>query len=188
MIRFLKFAAVLPLLAGIGFNTANAQPPDFTELVDKVSSAVVNVEATRTAEAAMRQRGQHGQQPDEQEVPEIFRRFFGQPGGPGFRAPQPRDRTSMGSGFIISADGYVLTNHHVIDGADEVVVRLSDRRELDAEVVGSDARSDVAVLKIKGSNLPTVDLGDSRNLKPGQWVVAIGSPFGFDHSVTAGIV
>ncbi|MEZ5464366.1 MAG: DegQ family serine endoprotease [Lysobacteraceae bacterium] len=186
MIRFLKFAAALSLLVGISATTANAQPPDFVSLVDKVSPAVVNIEATRTAEAAMRQRGQ--QQPDEEEIPEIFRRFFGQPGSPGFRMPQPRDRTSMGSGFIISADGYVLTNHHVIDGADEVVVRLADRRELDAEVVGSDARSDVAVLKVKGSGLPTVDLGDSRTLKPGQWVVAIGSPFGFDHSVTAGIV
>ena len=186
MIRFLKFAAAVSLFAGIGLNTAVAQPPDFVSLVEKVSPAVVNIEATRTAEAAMRQRGQ--QQPDEEEIPEIFRRFFGQPGGPGFRMPQPRDRTSMGSGFIISADGYVLTNHHVIDGADEVVVRLADRREFDAEVVGSDPLSDVAVLKVKGSSLPTVDLGDSRNLKPGQWVVAIGSPFGFDHSVTAGIV
>ena len=185
MIRFLKFAAVLPLLAAMGINTATAQPPDFVDLVEKVSPAVVNIEATRTAEAAMRD---GGQQMDDQEVPEIFRRFFGQPGGPGYPQPQARDRTSLGSGFIISADGYILTNHHVVDGADQVVVRLSDRRELDAEVVGSDALSDVALLKVKSTGLPTVDLGDSRNLKPGQWVVAIGSPFGFDHSVTAGIV
>jgi len=185
MIRFLKFAAVLPLLAAMGINTATAQPPDFVDLVEKVSPAVVNIEATRTAEAAMRD---GDQQMDDQEVPEIFRRFFGQPGGPGYPQPQARDRTSLGSGFIISADGYILTNHHVVDGADQVVVRLSDRRELDAEVVGSDALSDVALLKVKSTGLPTVDLGDSRNLKPGQWVVAIGSPFGFDHSVTAGIV
>ena len=95
---------------------------------------------------------------------------------------------SMGTGFIISADGYVLTNHHVVDGADEVTVRLSDRREFKAKVVGSDAQSDVALLKIAATSLPTLRIGDSRQLRPGQWVVAIGSPFGLDHSVTAGIV
>jgi serine protease Do len=94
----------------------------------------------------------------------------------------------LGSGFIISADGYVLTNHHVIDGASEVIVRLTDRRELKAKVVGSDENSDVALLKIEAGNLPVLRLGDSHSLKPGQWVMAIGSPFGFDHSVTAGVV
>lgn len=94
----------------------------------------------------------------------------------------------MGSGFIISADGYVLTNHHVVDGASEVTVKLTDRREFKAKVVGSDEQFDVALLKIEAKGLPTVRLGDSNSLKPGQWVVAIGSPFGLDHSVTAGIV
>jgi serine protease Do len=94
----------------------------------------------------------------------------------------------MGTGFIISNDGYVLTNHHVVDGADEVTVRLSDRREYKAKVVGSDEQSDVALLKIAATNLPSLRVGDSRSLRPGQWVVAIGSPFGLDHSVTAGIV
>jgi serine protease Do len=103
----------------------------------------------------------------------------------------PRDRgpgVSQGSGFIISGDGYVLTNHHVIDGADEVTVKLSDSREFQAKVVGSDEKSDVALLKIDAKGLPALRLGDSRQLRPGQWVVAIGSPFGLDHSVTAGIV
>src|SRR4249920_1960997 len=95
---------------------------------------------------------------------------------------------AFGSGFIISADGYVLTNRHVIDGADQVIVHLSDRRELKAKVIGSDAAADVALLKIDAGSLPVLNLGDSHNLKPGQWVVAIGSPFGFDHSVTAGVV
>src|SRR5690606_12157649 len=119
-----------------------------------------------------------------------FRRFFGQPGMPGAPgAPQaPRDRTSQGTGFIISADGYILTNHHVIDGADDIHVQLADRRELSATLVGSDAETDVALLKVSEGRLPAVKIGSSSALKPGQWVVAIGSPFGFDHSVTAGIV
>ncbi|HVQ32832.1 MAG TPA: Do family serine endopeptidase, partial [Lysobacter sp.] len=103
--------------------------------------------------------------------------------------PRGRERgVSFGTGFLISGDGYVLTNHHVVDGADEVTVRLSDRRELKAKVVGSDQQSDVALLKIAASGLPSLRIGDSRQLRPGQWVVAIGSPFGLDHSVTAGIV
>jgi serine protease Do len=164
---------------------AQARLPDFADLVEAASPAVVNIEATRTAEAAMQQRGA----PDfnEEEVPEFFRRFFGMPGQPG-ATPLPRDRTSQGSGFLISTDGFVLTNHHVIDGADEIVVRLSDRRELKAELVGSDPQSDVALLKIEGGGFPAARLGDSEKLRPGQWVVAIGSPFGFDRSVTAGIV
>lgn len=176
--------ARLILLAGLSLSlSANAAVnlPDFTALVERSSPAVVHIEATRTAEAAMRQ----GLDVPEQEVPEIFRRFFGQPGMPA----QPRDRTSSGSGFIISADGDVLTNAHVVDGADEVVVRLSDRREFTARVVGSDPLSDVALLKIESRSLPMLPLGDARALRAGQWVVAIGSPFGYlDNTVTAGIV
>lgn len=163
--------------------------PDFTRLVETAGPAVVNIEATvggdddeavAQAEPAM---------PDD--MPEFFRRFFGQPGMPGMPGmPErgPRRGISQGTGFIISADGYVLTNHHVVEGADKVLVRLNDRRELDAEVVGSDPLSDVALLKVEAKGLPVLRTGDSRNLKPGQWVLAIGSPFGFDHSVTAGIV
>ena len=181
--------------------------PDFTNLVDQVGPGVVNVEAQiggRGNEQA------HAQVPDEQGMPELFRRFFGpdipmpgmQPGAPqdpdergpdggdpGGHDPGGRGRgVSMGTGFIISGDGYVLTNHHVVDGADEVKVRLSDRREFTAKVVGSDEQSDVALLKIAATGLPMLRLGDSNLLRPGQWVVAIGSPFGLDHSVTAGIV
>ena len=163
---------------------ALAQPPDFVHLVEQVSPAVVNIEATRTSESQLR-----SAQPGDAEMEEFLRRFFGQPGpGPGPQLIPPPDRTSMGSGFIISADGYVLTNHHVVDGADEIVVRLPDRREYDAELVGGDPQSDVALLKIEASGLPTVRIGDSDALRPGQWVLAIGSPFGFDHSVTSGIV
>lgn len=155
--------------------------PDFTNLVDQVGPAVVSVEASVGG------RAQAGQVPDDMEMPEFFRRFFG-PGAPMPRGPGGRQGTSMGTGFIISADGYVLTNHHVVDGADEVRVRLNDRREFTAKVVGSDEQSDVALLKVTANGLPALRIGESRALKPGQWVVAIGSPFGLDQSVTAGIV
>src|SRR5690606_34098185 len=141
-----------------------------------------NIEAVRTSESQLR-----SGEPGDAEMEEFLRRFFGGPGTAPRLAPPP-DRMSMGSGFVISADGYVLTNHHVVDGADEIVVRLPDRREYDAELVGSDPQSDVALLKIDASGLPTVRIGDSDALRPGQWVLAIGSPFGFDHSVTSGIV
>ncbi len=155
--------------------------PDFTNLVDQVGPAVVSIEASVGG------RGQSGQVPDDMEMPEFFRRFFG-PGTPMPRGPGGRQGTSMGTGFIISADGYVLTNHHVVDGADEVRVRLNDRREFTAKVVGSDEQSDVALLKVAASGLPALRIGESSALRPGQWVVAIGSPFGLDQSVTAGIV
>ena len=160
--------------------------PDFTQLVDQVGPGVVNVE---TVIGPRRSPRMAGGRPDADQMPEFFRRFF----GPDFQMPDeapdngPRGR-GMGSGFVISADGYVLTNHHVIDGAESVKVKLSDRREFDAKVVGSDEQYDVALLKIDAKGLPTVRVGDSNTLKPGQWVVAIGSPFGLDHSVTAGIV
>lgn len=170
--------------------------PDFTQLVERVGPAVVNIEATGAGRSkAMARDGDAV--PDDDEVPEFFRRFFGPdapfpgaPGGPdGQRGPQGGpDSLSIGTGFIISGDGYLLTNHHVIDGADEVKVTLSDRREFKAKVVGSDPQSDVAVLKIAADDLPYLRTGESKALKPGQWVVAIGSPFGLDHSVTAGIV
>ena len=159
-----------------------ASLPDFTSLVERNSAAVVNITARKNGGAInIDPDGQPGGGGDE-EVPEIFRRFFGDPNAP------DRERVSGGSGFIISADGYVLTNHHVVAEADEVVVRLKDRRELKAKVIGSDPQSDVALLKLDATNLPAVTLGDSSKLRPGQWVVAIGSPFSFDYSVTAGIV
>jgi serine protease Do len=181
MNRSLKYAASLWLAACFVVSSAHAQLPDFTGLVEQVSPSVVNVSATRTAAAAARD---GAPQLDDEDIPEILRRFYGQP-----QLPQaPRDSTSLGTGFVISSDGYVLTNHHVVDGADEVVLRFTDRRELEAKVVGSDPESDVALLKVDATGLDAVAVGDSDALKPGQWVVAIGSPFGFDHSVTAGVV
>ena len=158
--------------------------PDFTGLVQQVGPAVVNVSAEAT------QRRVNREMPDE-EIPEFFRRMlppgmFEGPGGP--QMPEGPRGLSMGTGFLISNDGYVLTNHHVVAGADTVTVRLSDRRELKAKVVGSDQQSDVALLKLDAKGLPSLRIGDSSRLKPGQWVVAIGSPFGLDQSVTAGIV
>ena len=166
--------------------------PDFTQLVERVGPAVVNIEATGSQSRNPMVRGMP--MPDDGDVPEFFRRYFGPdapfPGGPGGpqRPDAGPDSLSIGTGFLISGDGYLLTNHHVVDGADEVKVTLSDRREFKAKVVGSDPQSDVAVLKIAASDLPYLRTGDSKSLKPGQWVLAIGSPFGLDHSVTAGIV
>ena len=160
--------------------------PDFTALVERVGPGVVNIQTTIVRNRQARRGG-----PDLEQMPEFFRRFFGPefgfPAPDGDGGPEIRGR-GMGSGFIISADGYVLTNHHVIDGASEVKVKLPDRREFTATVVGSDAQYDVALLKVDASGLPTVAIGDSSRLKPGQWVMAIGSPFGLEHSVTAGIV
>jgi serine protease Do len=182
--------------------TVNSPPlvnlPDFSRLVERAGPAVVNIEAIigKPGKAQAQPYGDDGDDGDDQggddeqgqeDVPEIFKRFFG-PGGPGQMPQQPRSGTSFGSGFIITPDGYVLTNHHVVDGASEVIVHLTDRRELKAKVIGSDPTSDVAVLKVEANDLPVLQLSDSRNLKPGQWVLAIGSPFGFDHSVTAGVV
>ncbi|MBV1877232.1 MAG: Do family serine endopeptidase [Pseudomonadales bacterium] len=148
--------------------------PEFTTLVQESSAAVVNITANRAT-----------QRPpvDEfrgREMPEFFRRFFDQ--------QQPKNRPSAGSGFIVSADGYILTNNHVVDGADEIIVALSDRRERVALLVGADPLSDLALLKIDETDLPVVKIGSSEGLQVGEWVVAIGSPFGFELSVTAGIV
>src|SRR5258708_3414293 len=151
--------------------------PDFTDLVDKQGPAVVNVSTTSTAHAGA------GQSPVPEDDPfyDFFRRF-----GP----PQPRDyeTRSLGSGFIVSADGYILTNAHVVDMADDVTVKLNDKREFKAKVIGADKRTDVAVIKIDATGLPAVKIGDPEKLRVGEWVVAIGSPFGFESTVTAGIV
>ncbi|MGP4843560.1 DegQ family serine endoprotease [Marinobacter sp. 1Y8] len=181
---FVPFAALLMLVA----TSARAELPDFTGLVKDNSAAVVNISTTQKAED--RRGGLPFDQRQLDQMPEFFRHFFEGPNGPG-GGGQPGGKpqlSSMGSGFIVSKDGYVLTNNHVIDGADEILVRLSDRRELSAEVVGADPRSDIAVLKIKGEDLPVVQMGNSSELEQGEWVFAIGSPFGFDYTVTAGIV
>ena len=167
---------------------AHAELPEFTELVEEASPAVVNISTRQNL--PQREAAVQGQMPDLEGLPPMFREFFERnvpqmPRGPGGRQ---RDAQSLGSGFIISDDGYVLTNNHVVADADEIIVRLSDRSELEAKLIGADPRTDVALLKVEGKGLPTVKLGKSQALKVGEWVLAIGSPFGFDHSVTAGIV
>lgn len=183
MRNFRAFIGVLLLFLVM---PAYAQLPDFKVLVKDASPAVVNISTVQKAESSSGKAHPFAG-PNGEEIPDIFRHFFRMPD---MDQQRPRKRTpqSLGSGFIISHDGYVLTNHHVISNADKVIVRLSDRRELEAEVVGSDKRSDVALLKIEAKDLPTVKLGRSDVLEVGEWVLAIGSPFGFDHSVTAGIV
>lgn len=158
---------------------ALVQLPDFTALVDQVTPSVVNIEASSEAP-----RRELQNLPGAEALPEIFRRFI----GPGLPQWPPRGGVSSGTGFITSADGYILTNHHVVEGADRVTVRFNDRREMEARIVGSDPLSDIAVLKVEARGLTPVRIGDARSLRPGQWVVAIGSPFGFDYSVTAGVV
>lgn len=180
-IRVSAFAVLALILLNAGEALA-ANLPDFTEIVERNSAAVVKILSTQRAESA--DELPPGMDPRYyDQLPEIFRHFFDYRGRP--RRPE---RQSMGSGFIISPDGYILTNHHVIDGADSVTVRLIDRREYEATVVGSDKRSDLALLKVDEKNLPVVTFGSPGELKVGEWVVAIGSPFGLDYSVTAGIV
>jgi serine protease Do len=184
-------------LAGLAPAPAMAQGlPDFTELVERVGPAVVNIRTTERARAA------RGANPEmDEEMLEFFRRFGiptpGQPGTPGQpnvprRTPQQPDgepqQRGVGSGFILSADGYVMTNAHVVDGADEVFVTLTDKREFKARVIGADKRTDVALVKIEATGLPIVRIGDVGRLKVGEWVMAIGSPFGLENTVTAGIV
>ncbi|HEY1492248.1 MAG TPA: Do family serine endopeptidase, partial [Steroidobacteraceae bacterium] len=158
--------------------------PDFTQLVERYGPAVVNVEVVEKARAVAG--GPQGLSPDDPFY-DFFRRFGLPAPGQSPRGNQPALR-GAGSGFVVSSDGYILTNTHVVANADEVTVRLTDRREYPAKVIGADERTDVAVIKISATNLPTVKLGDPSRIKPGQWVVAIGSPFGFENTVTSGII
>lgn len=185
---------VAVLLSVAVFLTSNAQAaelPDFTAMVEQHSPAVVNIstKAKRTSQTRFRREFRMPDLPKDSPFNDFFRHFFeGQPrsfgeGDEGVLAPK-----SLGSGFIISSDGYVITNSHVVENADEIMVSLSDRREFEAKVIGHDKQSDTAILKIEAKDLPTVKIGKSSELKVGEWVLAIGSPFGFDHSVTAGIV
>ncbi len=169
----------------VTFNSVAGSLPDFTELVAENGPAVVNISTTIKSKKTKGPQLPRGLQiPEGTPFDEFFKRFFDMPG----TAPQPYEAHSLGSGFVISSDGYILTNHHVIKDADEIIVRFSDRTEHKAKVLGSDERSDVALLKVDAKGLKTVKIGDSSRLKVGEWVLAIGSPFGFDHSATAGIV
>ena len=177
ILKKFSFIAILSTGLSFGLNAASALPNDISGLVDAAAPAVVNI----TSKKAVKMR-------DNRNSFDEFERFFGIPRGyPQPQEPQTREAVSFGSGFIFK-EGYLLTNFHVIDEAEEITVSLNDRREFLAEVVGIDPLSDLAVLKISGKNLPKVSIGDSENLRVGDWVVAIGSPFSFDFSVTAGIV
>ncbi|MGJ7527944.1 DegQ family serine endoprotease [Variovorax sp. GB1P17] len=192
-------AFALAVTAGAAFlpvESVHAQTrtlPDFTDLVDQVGPSVVNI---RTVEkVAQRGGGANGEM--DEEMQEFFRRFFGQPlpgaprQGPRSKPQQPQEEErprGVGSGFILTADGYVMTNAHVVEDASEVMVTLPDKREFKAKIVGSDKRSDVAVVKIEATGLPAVKVGDISKLRVGEWVMAIGSPFGLENTVTAGIV
>ncbi len=188
MTRPMQWALLGLILFAFSLPASARMLPDFVPLAEEHSPAVVNISTTREREG-----GQTGGHPDFEGSPfeDLFERFFGAPPGGGRgeggegRMPE---RSSLGSGFIYTEDGYIITANHVVEGASEVVVHLSDRRVFDAEVVGKDPQSDVALLKIDADDLPTLELGSSDDLKVGEWVLAIGSPFGFDHSVTAGIV
>ncbi len=179
--------ALLALLFA-GAALAQRELPDFVKLVEDQGAAVVNISTTQAARRAATVPQVPGA--EDEEVQEFFRRFITrqQPGQGPQQGPRPESR-SLGSGFIISADGYVLTNAHVVDGADEVTVKLTDKREYKAKIIGVDKRTDVALIKIEANApLPSVKFADPNRLKVGEWVVAIGSPFGFENTVTAGIV
>ncbi len=200
--RSIALSLMCTSLWAIGANLALSQPvsaqvvkglPDFTELVEQVGPSVVNIRTLEKAAA----RDAQASEPDA-EMQEFFRRFFGvpmpSPNNPNAprqqRRAQPEEAQprGVGSGFILSADGFVMTNAHVVDGADQVMVTLPDKREFKARLVGLDKRTDVAVVKIEANGLPAVKIGDVNRLKVGEWVMAIGSPFGLENTVTAGIV
>jgi serine protease Do len=171
----LSIAVVLSLSASTVFARVSGLP-DFTGLVEEAVPAVVNIQVTQFGNRVTPDAGGAENPHDPEQMPEFFRRFFGTPGAPGNPAPGTPDRRGAGSGFIIEKDGYIMTNHHVVEGADEIIVRLADRREFEAELIGSDPLSDIALLKIDAKGLPTLGLGNSDALRPGEWVVAIGSP------------
>jgi len=187
----LSAAVAAPAVAGL---------PDFADIVDRTGPGVVNIRTTERVKTGQPQAGA-----DDEEMQEFFRRFFGvpmprqqQPNTPNTPRPNPNRKggsaqqeevpRGVGSGFIISADGYIMTNAHVVEGASDVYVTLTDKREFKAKIIGSDTRTDVALLKIDGSSLPRLVIGDSDKIRAGEWVLAIGSPFGLENTVTAGII
>jgi len=191
MIR--KLIAVSAICLSFAGSAFPKDLPDFTELAEKQGSAVVNISVTQVVHGTAQGMPFSGG-PDDEALGELLRRF-GIPGGPGQGGPdgqgapqQDFKSQSLGSGFIITSDGYILTNAHVVNEADEVIVKLFDKRELKAKIIGSDRRTDVALLKVEASGLPKVTIGDPNQLKVGEWVAAIGSPFGLENTMTAGIV
>lgn len=179
-----QFTFILLLVITPLVNAQTSRLPDFTGLVEKYGAAVVNISATQTQNVIANQIiPEIPNIPEDSPFYEFFRRHM-QP----FSAPRKTEPKSMGSGFIISTDGYILTNAHVVETADEITVKLNDKREFVAEVIGTDRKTDIALIKIDATDLPIITKGNPDELKVGEWVIAIGSPFGFENSVTAGIV
>ena len=174
------------LLTNLSF-ADNSNLPDFTKLVEDNNASIVNISTVRTSSNNNSANANPQEMPND-EMKEFLKKFFGDKGFENPEKNSPRKSQATGSGFIFSKDGYIVTNHHVIAGADQIIVKLNDKREMEAELIGSDPSSDIALLKIKVNNLKPVKIGNSENLKVGQWVLAIGSPFGFESTVTAGIV
>ena len=182
-----KILTISALFLTLVTSAYSKELPDFTELAEKQGATVVNISVTQVMQ---QNESPFPGMPDDEAFGELFRRFgLPMPGIPrGQMPPQEFKSQSLGSGFIISADGYILTNAHVVNSADEVIVKLSDKREFKAKIIGADRRTDVALLKIDASGLPKVSIGDPSQLKVGEWVAAIGSPFGLENTMTAGIV
>ncbi|MCW8888628.1 MAG: trypsin-like peptidase domain-containing protein, partial [Gammaproteobacteria bacterium] len=188
------FFALTVLILGLASFESQAfsgKLPDFTELVAENSPAVVNISTLqkqkRVGSIKIPDNIPLPELPEGNPFEDLLKKYFGHPDIGNGEQPDS-EAQSLGSGFIIDEDGYILTNNHVVDDAEEIIVRLSDRRELQAKVVGTDKQSDIALLKIDADHLPVVKLGKSEDLKVGEWVMAIGSPFGFDHSVSVGVV
>ncbi|MGB5340027.1 MAG: DegQ family serine endoprotease [Gammaproteobacteria bacterium] len=190
MLKYRRIAGFALLLLPLVLILQPAQArnlPGFTELIKETRSAVVNISTTQKVKSGLVEMPEGFEMPEMPEgspFGELFKYFFDQEGD----EHSYRDAKSLGSGFIISKDGYIMTNSHVVKDADEIIVRMSDRREQKAEVIGIDKRSDIALIKIDAQDLPVVKIGKTSDLEVGEWVLAIGSPFGFDHSATAGIV
>ena len=180
-----------PLTSATSATSANVIPqglPDFVSLYELASPSVVSISVSTNVKRSAPKASADGTAPDREDMEEFFKRYFGQGGSGGRNAPRDQRKQGGGSGFIISADGLIVTNSHVVEDADEVLVKLTDNREFKAKVIGSDKRSDVAVIKIQAKDLPAVKVGNPDRLRVGEWVAAIGQPLGFESTLTSGIV
>ena len=182
--NFIKIIVLFTIYTSSVFADSSGLP-DFTKLVEDNNASIVNISTVRKSNEKT---SNSQQQIPNEELNDFLKKFFGDKGFENPNKKSPRKAQSLGSGFVYSSDGFIITNHHVIADAEQIIVKLNDKRELEAKLIGSDPSSDIALLKIKVKNLKPVKIGNSENLKVGQWVLAIGSPFGFESTVTAGIV
>ena len=182
--NFIKIIVLFTIYTSSVFADSSGLP-DFTKLVEDNNASIVNISTVRKSNEKIS--NSQPQIPNE-ELNDFLKKFFGDKGFENPNKKSPRKAQSLGSGFVYSSDGFIITNHHVIADAEQIIVKLNDKRELEAKLIGSDPSSDIALLKINVKNLKPVKIGNSENLKVGQWVLAIGSPFGFESTVTAGIV